>query len=75
VAAYKGDLFTLQTLIEQGIININERDDKMSTPAHKAAGQGHVEVLQWLVEMGANSKKLRFVIKVRVAFTAVYSLK
>ena len=56
MAAYKDDLATLRTLIEQGVININERDEKMSTPAHKAAGQGHVRVLQWLVEMGANSK-------------------
>ena len=55
VAAYKGDLLALRTLIEQGVININERDEKMSTPAHKAAGQGHMQVLQWLVEMGANS--------------------
>ena len=56
VAAYKGDLLSLRTLIEQGVININKRDEKMSTPAHKAAGQGHLQVLQWLVEMGANSK-------------------
>ena len=61
VAAYKGDLLTLRTLIEQGVININERDEKMSTPAHKAAGQGHIQVLQWLVEMGANSKLMNFV--------------
>lgn len=54
VAAYNGDLTHLKMLIENGIVNINERDDKGSTPAHKAAGQGHVELLQWLIEMGAN---------------------
>ncbi|KAH3821267.1 hypothetical protein DPMN_123030 [Dreissena polymorpha] len=41
-------------LVKNGVVNINERDDKGSTPAHKAAGQGHVHVLQWLIEMGAN---------------------
>lgn len=40
-------------LVEQGIVNINERDDRGSTLAHKAAGQGHLNVLQWLIEMGA----------------------
>ncbi|KAK3092458.1 hypothetical protein FSP39_003038 [Pinctada imbricata] len=54
VAAYNGDLDHLRMLVENGVININERDDKGATPAHKAAGQGHLHVLQWLVEMGAN---------------------
>ncbi|KAM4045155.1 ankyrin repeat domain-containing protein 42 [Anomaloglossus baeobatrachus] len=54
VAAYKGDLVTLRKLVESGIININERDDKGSTPLHKAAGTGQVECIQWLLEMGAD---------------------
>ncbi|XP_052258564.1 ankyrin repeat domain-containing protein 42-like [Dreissena polymorpha] len=54
VAAFNGDLDHLRMLVENGVVNINERDDKGSTPAHKAAGQGHVHVLQWLIEMGAN---------------------
>ncbi|XP_060580276.1 ankyrin repeat domain-containing protein 42-like isoform X2 [Ruditapes philippinarum] len=54
VAAFSGDLDHLRMLVENGVVNINERDDKGSTPAHKAAGQGHVHVLQWLIEMGAN---------------------
>ncbi|OCT64248.1 hypothetical protein XELAEV_18045349mg [Xenopus laevis] len=54
VAAYKGDLVTLRKLVESGIININERDDKGATPLHKAAGQGQLECLQWLLEMGAD---------------------
>ncbi|XP_063807410.1 ankyrin repeat domain-containing protein 42 isoform X2 [Pseudophryne corroboree] len=54
VAAFKGDLVTLRKLVESGIININERDDKDSTPLHKAAGQGRIECLQWLLEMGAD---------------------
>ncbi|XP_053312078.1 ankyrin repeat domain-containing protein 42 [Spea bombifrons] len=54
VAAFKGDLVTLRKLVENGIININERDDKGATPLHKAAGQGRIECLQWLLEMGAD---------------------
>ncbi|XP_068120837.1 ankyrin repeat domain-containing protein 42 [Hyperolius riggenbachi] len=54
VAAFKGDLVTLRKLVESGIININERDDRGATPLHKAAGQGRIECLQWLLEMGAD---------------------
>ena len=54
VAAYSGDLNHLRMLVENGIVNINERDEKGSTPAHKAAGQGHLDILSWLIEMGAN---------------------
>ncbi|KAK6194561.1 hypothetical protein SNE40_000176 [Patella caerulea] len=54
VAAYAGDLDQLKTLVENGVVNINEKDTKGSTPAHKAAGQGHLRVLQWLVEMGSD---------------------
>lgn len=35
VAAYNGELDHLRMLIENGVVNINERDDKGSTPAHK----------------------------------------
>ncbi|XP_014813814.1 PREDICTED: ankyrin repeat domain-containing protein 42 isoform X2 [Calidris pugnax] len=53
-AAFKGDLLMLRRLVRSGVININERDDKGSTLLHKAAGQGHVHCLQWLMEMGAD---------------------
>ncbi|XP_028689711.2 ankyrin repeat domain-containing protein 42 isoform X4 [Macaca mulatta] len=55
VAAFKGDLGMLKKLVEDGVININERADNGSTPMHKAAGQGHIECLQWLIKMGADS--------------------
>ncbi|XP_067890025.1 ankyrin repeat domain-containing protein 42-like isoform X3 [Heterodontus francisci] len=54
VSAFKGDHKTLRQLVESGVININERDDKGSTPMHKAAGQGHIGCLQWLIEMGGD---------------------
>ncbi|NWW82700.1 ANR42 protein, partial [Climacteris rufus] len=53
-AAFKGDLLELRRLVRSGVINMNERDDKGSTLMHKAAEQGHIHCLQWLVEMGAD---------------------
>ncbi|KFP29484.1 Ankyrin repeat domain-containing protein 42, partial [Colius striatus] len=53
-AAFKGDLLVLRRLVGNGVININERDDKGSTLMHKAAEQGHIHCLQWLIETGAD---------------------
>ncbi|KAJ7399173.1 hypothetical protein BTVI_117552 [Pitangus sulphuratus] len=53
-AAFKGDLLVLRRLVRSGVININERDDKGYTLMHKAAEQGHIHCLQWLIERGAD---------------------
>uniref|UniRef100_A0A8C5TM46 Ankyrin repeat domain 42 n=1 Tax=Malurus cyaneus samueli TaxID=2593467 RepID=A0A8C5TM46_9PASS len=53
-AAFKGDLSVLRGLVRSGVINVNDRDDKGSTLLHKAAEQGHIHCLQWLIEMGAD---------------------
>ncbi|XP_038033234.2 ankyrin repeat domain-containing protein 42 isoform X2 [Anas platyrhynchos] len=53
-AAFKGDILVLRRLVKAGVVNINERDDKGSTLMHKAAEQGHVHCLQWLLERGAD---------------------
>jgi ankyrin repeat domain-containing protein 42 len=44
----------LKLLVEQGIVNVNERDERGATLVHKVAGQGHIEILRWLIEMGAS---------------------
>lgn len=56
VAAFNGDLDHIKLLVDQGVININERDDKGASIAHKAAGQGHIHVIQWLIDNGADLK-------------------
>ncbi|XP_062343505.1 ankyrin repeat domain-containing protein 42 isoform X3 [Cinclus cinclus] len=53
-AAVKGDLLVVRRLVRSGVVSINERDNKGSTLLHKAAEQGHIHCLQWLVEMGAD---------------------
>ncbi|XP_032075597.1 ankyrin repeat domain-containing protein 42 [Thamnophis elegans] len=53
-AAFRGDLDTLRMLLENKIINVNERDDRGSTLLHKAAGQGHLHILEWLINREAD---------------------
>ncbi|CAH8291094.1 unnamed protein product, partial [Schistosoma turkestanicum] len=55
-AAYSGDLTQLRVLIESGTVKIDERDEQGATPLHKAAGQGHLKIIQWLRENGADPK-------------------
>ncbi|MEE6520054.1 hypothetical protein FKM82_017851 [Ascaphus truei] len=44
IAAFKGDLMTLRKLVESGVININERDDKGATPMHKGKYYNFVQL-------------------------------
>lgn len=53
-AAFRGDVEMLRMLLENRVININERDDKGSTLLHRAAGQGHLYVLEWLINREAD---------------------
>ncbi|XP_070800140.1 ankyrin repeat domain-containing protein 42 [Pituophis catenifer annectens] len=53
-SAFRGDLDTLRMLLENKIISVNERDDRGSTLLHKAAGQGHLHILEWLINREAD---------------------
>ncbi|XP_039219866.1 ankyrin repeat domain-containing protein 42 isoform X1 [Crotalus tigris] len=53
-AAFRGDLDTLRMLLENKIINVNERDNRGSTLLHKAAGKGHLHILEWLINREAD---------------------
>ncbi|XP_066935935.1 ankyrin repeat domain-containing protein 42-like isoform X1 [Clytia hemisphaerica] len=57
-SAFKGDLAYLQMIVETGVASINERDDRNSTPLHKAAGCGQIEVVKWLIDKGADTSLL-----------------
>ena len=51
VAAFNNDLDHLRMLVENGVVNINERDDKGSTLAHKGKTKDplwHIKVRQWI---------------------------
>ncbi|EDV29222.1 uncharacterized protein TRIADDRAFT_51290 [Trichoplax adhaerens] len=53
-AAFYGNLEKLQTLIEEGVVSVDEQDNHGSTLAHKAAGNGHINILRWLMEQGCD---------------------
>jgi ankyrin repeat domain-containing protein 42 len=53
-AAYEGNLQLLSMLVLEGHCNVNHTDKYGSTPAHKAAGSGHADCLQWLIDHGAD---------------------
>ena len=55
LAAYSGDLEHLQNLVEKGVSNINEQDEKGSTAAHK--GMVKNESFQW-INTGSSHKLL-----------------
>ena len=52
-AAASGDLETISRLIVKGL-NINDADYDGRTPLHLACQAGHAEVVQFLLENGAN---------------------
>jgi ankyrin repeat domain-containing protein 42 len=54
VAAYHGSLQLLSMLIDEGHCGINDQDMWGATPAHKAAGNGHIKCLQWLLDSAAD---------------------
>ena len=55
-AAHANALQIAQYLIEDGTLNINQRDQQGYTPALIAANKGHLEMLKLLIANGANPK-------------------
>jgi ankyrin repeat protein len=54
-AAREGNLQLVQSLVNSGVVGINAKDDwEEKTPLHCAAGRGHIEVVQWLLENKAD---------------------
>ncbi|XP_077989211.1 uncharacterized protein LOC144443555 isoform X1 [Glandiceps talaboti] len=51
-AARMGDLYQVETLIDQGV-NVNAMNEKDRTALHLAAGQGHVEIVKTLLDADA----------------------
>ena len=53
-AAQKGDVATLRTALAESIIGIDAADSDHYTPLHLAAGMGHLEAVELLLERGAS---------------------
>ncbi len=53
-ASKKGDLAAVQALLESEPALVNVADGEGSTPLHYAVWKGHEELVQFLVDRGAN---------------------
>ncbi|KAF2448340.1 ankyrin [Karstenula rhodostoma CBS 690.94] len=54
VAAFDGKLECVKVIIEVGHADINTKDDRDTTPLTNALVSGHEDVVDWLLEHGAN---------------------
>lgn len=52
--AHVGNLDMVKQIIETGLVNVNEVDYSDRTALHAAAAAGHPEIVQYLVEQGAD---------------------
>lgn len=53
VAASKGDLATVKSLVDKGV-NVNTQDERGSTPLMEAVWAGHADVVNFLIERKAD---------------------
>lgn len=54
IACDKGKLETVKQLLQEQIIDINDRDNGGNTPLHEAALNGHLDIVKLLIRNGAN---------------------
>ena len=53
-AAYEGDLKKVKEIIERDPNQINVQDSEGFTPLHLASGKGHIEIVEFLLNHGAD---------------------
>eukprot|EP00117_Sycon_ciliatum_P014234 scpid79511/ scgid14578/ Ankyrin repeat domain-containing protein 42 len=53
-AAYQGNVELLHSLLARHQISINDRDERGATLVHRAAGNGQVQCLKYLIDHGAD---------------------
>ena len=56
-ASYCGDLAKVQKLVKQGGVDVNSVTEDNSPALACAAGSGHVQVVEWLLQNGADVNK------------------
>src|ERR1051326_5928086 len=54
-AAYDGDLKTVQQMLTANKSLRENQSGKYGTPLHTAAGSGHLEIVRYLLQQGANA--------------------
>jgi len=55
-AAYKGDLKKVKKIIDRDPNEINVQDSRGFTPLHLASGKGHIEIVEFLLNHGADTE-------------------
>jgi len=55
-AAYEGDLKKVREIIEKDPSQINIQDGSGWTPLHLASGKGHIEIVEYLLNHGADTE-------------------